>query len=103
VIPQDVLLAAIVLVLLFGTILWLVYWARGAAPHDDGTGGVYRGYLTPADDDEQAEGWEAPPTRLPSKLPGDDERGRPKRPLADAARAGDRGDPVTDRDGGDAT
>jgi hypothetical protein len=77
VIPQDVLLALIVLVVLFGTIIGLVKWARGAPPHVDGTGGLYRGYLQPAEDEE--EGWEAPATRLPSKLPGDEERGRPKK------------------------
>jgi hypothetical protein len=85
VIPQDVLLALIVLVLLFGTIIGLVTWARGAAPHDDGTGGAYRDFLQRHAGDEEAEGWAAPPTALPSRLPGDEERGRPKRPAGGAA------------------
>jgi hypothetical protein len=77
VIPLDVVLALVVLVLLFGTIIGLVYWARGAPPHDDGTGGLYRDYL-PRPVDDEAEGWAEPATRLPSKLPGDELRGRPK-------------------------
>ena len=84
-IPQDVLLALIVLVLLFGTIIWLVSWARGGAPHDDGTGMSYRAYLPPSDEEDQT--WVAPPTRVPSKLPGDEQRGRPKVRTAEAEDA----------------
>ena len=80
------LLAALVLVVLFGILFGLVLWARGGAPHDDGTGSMYRDYLPdPADDDV----WAAPPSALPSKLPGDEERGRPKRPPAPASGSDD--------------
>ena len=85
-IPQDVLLAVIVLVLLFGTIIGLVSWARGGAPHDDGTGSGYRAYLPPSADEDET--WVAPPMRLPTKLPGDEQRGRPKVRTADADDTG---------------
>ena len=70
-IEVDAAVAILVLVILFGTLFGLVYWARGAAPFDDGTGRDL-GELLGGD-----EGWAPPPPRTPPPW----ERREPSEPL----------------------
>ena len=77
-IEVDAAVALLVLVVLFGTLFGLVYWARGAAPFDDGTGRDV-GELLGGD-----EGWAPPPPRTP---PPWDRRG--PEGAADGSRDGD--------------
>jgi hypothetical protein len=50
----------VIVVVLFATLLGLIFWARGGSPYDDGAGASYAAYLPEPMDDE---GWAEPPPR----------------------------------------
>jgi hypothetical protein len=60
VISVEAAFALVIVVVLFATLLGLIFWARGGSPYDDGAGASYAAYLPEPMDDE---GWAEPPPR----------------------------------------
>jgi len=60
VIDVDAAVAIVVVIVLFGTLLTLIWWAKGAPPYDDGVGSQWADYLPEPLEDE---GWAEPPPR----------------------------------------
>jgi hypothetical protein len=106
VIDVDAALAIVVVIILFGTLFTLIWWAKGAPPYDDGVGGQWADYLPEPLEDE---GWAEPPPRTkppwergePSSREGDDGQPAPAANAAQASRGADDPAETGETDGRD--
>ena len=95
-IEVDAALAIVVLIILFGTLFGLIWWARGAAPYDDGMGRSYANYLPEPMEDE---GWAEPPPRTKAPWERSAEPAIPVEPEPQPARRRPRDRVPGDDDG----